>query len=722
MPETRFCPKCGEECGLEDKFCTSCRTELRAPSRPSGARSGGGAADEGGFGQTEMGLPANAVLLNRYKIVKLLGAGGMGRVYLAEDQMLGIPIAIKVLRDILIQDPVAVKRLITEAKTSILLAHPNIVRLHNFEDGETTKFLVMEYVEGETLDTRIANQGKLSEADTRAITVEVCRGLEHAHSKKVIHRDMKPGNVLLGKDGSIKISDFGLARLCHDSIARLTSQLSAGTLQYMSPEQLDGEISELSDQYSVGIMMYEMLSGAPPFVTGDLPGQIRNKVPKPIDGASPEMNRIVARCIDKDKNRRFAGIRKLREELDGTAEQRRKQASQLDQHLESLKSRATAAFNEGRYADAVSLWQQALAIKPDDAGFAGSLQRAQEYLARARQGRAPKPEDRPQPDAERLQRIETLKAKGNEAFAAARYGDAIAAFQEALSLNPGDPALSQALAEARKQADLLIKEAERRKAAEATQQWINEVLERVQGLCQKGSYREAEAMLQQALQHLPNHPQFVEQLNRIRQLLGQERTPMPPQPPKSRRKWWIWGLAGLAILVILGIVGNLMDDGYVPTPAVEKPASGVVKPPEEKPVEPPVEKPKWVPPPVERPRPIDLSGSWNYALTYPNGLVKSGQMLISHVNQQVSFSTTSQYYARNYAGQNFLNYESFEFSGTLIGNLLHAECIRGVWQVNGVPQNFGPFIFNLNVARGGRIMTGMATDQLGQTATANVQR
>ncbi|MGA2263140.1 MAG: serine/threonine-protein kinase, partial [Acidobacteriota bacterium] len=294
-------------------------------------------------------MPANAVLLDRYKILKLLGAGGMGRVYLAEDQKLGMPVAIKVLRDILTQDPVSVKRLITEAKTSILLAHPNILRLHNFEDGETAKFLVMEFVDGESLADKIAREGKVSENETRMIAIEVCKGLEHAHSKKVIHRDMKPGNVMLGKDGSVKIADFGLARLCHDSIARMTSQLSTGTLQYMSPEQLDGEIGESSDLYALGVTLYEMLSGDPPFVTGEITAQIRNKIPKPIEGISPELDRIVLKCLEKKKENRFVSVCELREELDGTAALRKHQ-TETQQHLEALIADGKKDFDQGKYS------------------------------------------------------------------------------------------------------------------------------------------------------------------------------------------------------------------------------------------------------------------------------------------------------------------------------------------------------------------------------------
>ncbi|MGA2263449.1 MAG: serine/threonine-protein kinase [Acidobacteriota bacterium] len=268
-----------------------------------------------------MGVPAGTILLDRYRILKELGMGGMGTVYLAEDQKLEMPVAIKILRALLSSDPGSVKRLIGEAKASMLLAHPNIVRVHNFEDGETLKFLVMEYVEGETLAHRIAKQGKLEESEVRRIGIEATKGLEHAHSKKVIHRDLKPGNILLGEEDAVKIADFGIARVCRDSMSRLTSMQDSGTLLYMSPEQLAGKSTEASDLYSMGVVLYEMLNGDPPFCSGDIPYQIRDVAPEPLQGVSPQLSAIVLRCLAKKPEMRFAGARELREELEGNGAQ-----------------------------------------------------------------------------------------------------------------------------------------------------------------------------------------------------------------------------------------------------------------------------------------------------------------------------------------------------------------------------------------------------------------
>ena len=559
MPETRFCHNCGEACGWEDRFCTSCRTELRPTvSRPSGGMRSGSTVpdprDALASMQTELGLPTGSLLADRYKILKELGAGGMGRVYLAEDQKLAIPVAVKVLRDILKQDPGSVKRLVAEAKASILLSHPNIVRLHNFEDGETAKFLVMEYVEGETLAHKIAREGKITEEDARRIGAEVCKGLELAHQKKVIHRDMKPGNVLLGKDGSVKIADFGIARLCRDSMSRLTSQQDSGTLLYMAPEQLDGESGEASDIYSFGVMLYEMLAGDPPFISGEITAQIRYKAPKEIEGISPAMSRIVMKCLEKKPENRFASVKELCEELDGTAEQRRALQAETGPRAELFRHSGAKAFNEGNYAEAIALLGTgagAEARRPGSdriaearsrgTGQSGRRESGHHPAARCGGGTVPIPPSEP----DRQQRIDALKAKGNDAYNAGRFGEAIAAWQEALQINPADTSLNEMLAAARKQADLVIQEAERKKAAQALQQWTDDVMARVNGLMQKGTYAEAANLLQQALQRVPGHAQITEQLARVRQLMappvggGETHIVPPKKPAKSRKKLWM---------------------------------------------------------------------------------------------------------------------------------------------------------------------------------------
>jgi formylglycine-generating enzyme required for sulfatase activity len=344
--QAMFCIYCRAVIPEDAVFCSACGRGL---TPVSASRQG---LDSLAGMPTEMGLPAGALLIDRYQIQESIGLGGMGQVYLAEDVKLKTPVAVKVMRDILSRDPGSVARLMAEAKHAMQLSHPNIVRVHNFEDGGHVKFLVMEYVEGETLAHRIAALGKLEEEATRRIVIEVCKGLEHAHQKKVIHRDLKPANVLLGNDGSVKIADFGIARACRDSVSRLTMQPDdSGTLPYMSPEQMMGVSSAAGDIYSLGVMLYEMLSGETPFHTGDIAAQIRARTPEPLESVSPALNALVLRCLEKKPEQRFPHVSNVREELEGKAEQRRQEElrrAQVEERRQAEIESRLRAEEEGR--------------------------------------------------------------------------------------------------------------------------------------------------------------------------------------------------------------------------------------------------------------------------------------------------------------------------------------------------------------------------------------
>lgn len=324
-----FCIHCGSENLEEARFCAGCGRNVQATT-PGNRGAGPPLSSE-----TEMGLVAGQVLSDRFEIQKVIGIGGMGRVYLAQDLVLERPVAVKVLREVLSRDTGSVRRLVEEAKASIRLAHPNIVRVDDYHDAGTVKFLAMEYIEGETLADRLARERKLAEEESRRIAIEVCRGLEHAHTNKVIHRDLKPGNIMLVKDGAVKIADFGIARIARDSVSRLTSQQDSGTLLYMSPEQLLGRTSAASDMYSLGIVLYEMLSGEPPFQSGDVPYQIREAAPVSLEGVSPQLNEIVMRCLEKKPERRFASMRELRKVLERFRD-RRPAAAEPQKHDDYL--------------------------------------------------------------------------------------------------------------------------------------------------------------------------------------------------------------------------------------------------------------------------------------------------------------------------------------------------------------------------------------------------
>ena len=314
-----FCNQCGTANADGSRFCSNCGGPIPSSTPVEESAADGSVAD------SEFGLPIGAILADRYRILGILGIGGMGRVYLAEDQRLGTRVAIKVLREILSHDPGTVKRLIAEVRPSMTLSHPNVARVLSCEDGGMVKFLVMEYVDGGTIASRIAEQGMLPEAEARRITIEACKGLEHAHDQKLIHGNINPLNILLGKTGAVKIADFGIARQFWVSwVSQPTSQIDPECFLYMSPEELDGKSNAASDIYSLGVVLYEMLTGQPPFRSADITSQIREVPPDPPEGISPALSAIVLKCLEKKPERRFASARALREELDGTAAANRK--------------------------------------------------------------------------------------------------------------------------------------------------------------------------------------------------------------------------------------------------------------------------------------------------------------------------------------------------------------------------------------------------------------
>ena len=253
---------------------------------------------------------AGTLLANRYRIVRQLGQGGMGSVWLAEDTQLDNKLfAVKMLPSILVANKRAYRQLKDEALVAMQLVHPNIVQIRAFEENNGNPFIVMDYIDGQTLDDYLADccrgaltqrrrdaeagdggaastrspSGGLPEEEVVRLLKPIAAALDYAHSKGVVHRDVKPGNVMVAKDGTPYILDFGIAREIQETMTRVTGKLSSGTLLYMSPEQLDGEPPKPSqDVYSFAAMVYECLKGEPPFVRGSIEDQIRNKTPRPL--------------------------------------------------------------------------------------------------------------------------------------------------------------------------------------------------------------------------------------------------------------------------------------------------------------------------------------------------------------------------------------------------------------------------------------------------------
>ena len=212
-------------------------------------------------------MPPQDPVIRGYRMLRVLGEGGMGRVYLAEDELLGRTVALKVVSEKFLDRPDARQRFLREARSMATIEHPNVVRVYSFAETESGAYLVMEFVEGENLSERL-RRGRLGLDETLAILRDVVDGLEAAWEKQLVHRDIKPGNVLLDRKGRVHVSDFGLAKpVAASGDASLTDTGAIlGTPFYVSPEQARGrQVDHRSDIYSVGIMAFEMLAGDPPF-------------------------------------------------------------------------------------------------------------------------------------------------------------------------------------------------------------------------------------------------------------------------------------------------------------------------------------------------------------------------------------------------------------------------------------------------------------------------
>ena len=282
----------------------------------------GGSSPKGSDPQAyELTRNTGSLLFRRYAVQRELGRGGMGVVVLAQDTALDIPVAVKLVPDLVANDTEAVADLRQEVLRGIALTHYGIVRTYNFERDETGAGIVMEYVDGETLGERKLRQpgGCLDAAEILPWLEMLCAVLDYAHrSARIVHRDLKPRNLMLDRKGRLKVADFGIAATLSDTMTRNTgSGPTSGTPPYMSPQQARGKgPSPLDDIYSVGATIYELLTGKPPFFRGNIVLQVVEEVPPPMHQRREELQvrgkapipaiweEVVAACLAKDERLR----------------------------------------------------------------------------------------------------------------------------------------------------------------------------------------------------------------------------------------------------------------------------------------------------------------------------------------------------------------------------------------------------------------------------------
>lgn len=262
------------------------------------------------------------VLGNRYEIIEKIGEGGMAYVYKARCRLLNRNVAIKVLREEFVNDDDFIKKFRRESQAAASLSHPNIVNVYDVgvEDiqGSLIHYIVMEYISGKTLKEIIREKGKLSLDETLDYSMQIAEALEHAHKNHIVHRDIKPHNIMITDDGRVKVTDFGIARAATTSTVTNTTNV-IGSVHYFSPEQARGGYTdEKSDIYSLGIVMYEMITGKVPY-EGDSPISVALKhiegeiqPPREIDSSVPMgLEKIIMKCVQKSQFDRYQSARDL---------------------------------------------------------------------------------------------------------------------------------------------------------------------------------------------------------------------------------------------------------------------------------------------------------------------------------------------------------------------------------------------------------------------------
>jgi hypothetical protein len=329
-----LCPSCGGELSPAHRFCPFCAAPVSSPSQaptaaaesPVAVAAAAIPAPVGRLVSSDSlpvgGFTPGTILAERYRIIGLLGRGGMGEVYRADDLKLGQPVALKFLPAKLAQDPVRRERFFAEVRITRQLSHPNICRVYDIGETEGLYFLSMEFIDGEDLDSLLKRIGHLSNEKALDIARQLAAGLAAAHEHGVLHRDLKPANIMLDGHGRVRITDFGLAVAIENESQAVEI---AGTPAYMAPEQLAGRGATVrSDIYSLGLVLYEIHTGKKAFTVSTL-AELREqkeaytpRAPSEIrEGVDPVLERLIRRCMERDPNARPSSVAQLAMALPG---------------------------------------------------------------------------------------------------------------------------------------------------------------------------------------------------------------------------------------------------------------------------------------------------------------------------------------------------------------------------------------------------------------------
>jgi serine/threonine protein kinase/tetratricopeptide (TPR) repeat protein len=307
------CPKCHFENPADTVYCGKCATPLPSSKEIPVTKTLETPKEE---------LTTGSTFAGRYQIIEELGKGGMGEVYKVLDKEVNAKIALKLIKPEIAADKKTIERFRNELKTARDISHKNICRMYDLNKEENSYYITMEYVEGQDLKGLIRQSRQLTVGTTISIAKQVCDGLAEAHRLDVVHRDLKPQNIMIDKEGNARIMDFGIARSLKAK-GITGSGVMIGTPEYMSPEQVEGkEVDQRSDIYSLGVILYEMVTGKVPF-EGDTPFTIgvkhkseAPKDPREFNVQLPEdLSRVILRCMEKDKKERYQSAGEARSEL-----------------------------------------------------------------------------------------------------------------------------------------------------------------------------------------------------------------------------------------------------------------------------------------------------------------------------------------------------------------------------------------------------------------------
>lgn len=418
-----------------------------------------------------MGSGSNLTQIGKYEISGILGRGGMGLVYRAFDKQLGREVAIKTLTEGFAGDAEMLKRFYREAAKTGMLKHPNIVTVYDLGEQNGFPYIVMEFVAGDAMDRVIQSNRPLTLAAKLSIVEQVCHALGYAHQNDVIHRDVKPANVILQPDGVVKLLDFGIAQQQqHDRGLTKTGSV-IGTIHYMAPERLrNSPFDGRSDIFSAGVMLYQLLTGQLPFVGEDY-AVIQKLLNEPypplanyVRGYPAELDGIVARALAKDPEDRYASAEEMASEISGVAEQLKKeQVVEMFQQAERL-------VNVEEFTKAREMLLRVAKLDGQHVGARRLMVQVQQSLAQR----------------QRAAQLQQLRSQAEEARLEKRFGDAISYLEQALKLDPSSSELAGAV-------DSLLQKKWRHEQ-------IDGYLRQVEDARQRGDFDSAQAVIAKAIE------------------------------------------------------------------------------------------------------------------------------------------------------------------------------------------------------------------------------